>query len=169
MMKAVENTMFAGLIMVNMVLCQGCWNAGPSQQGIADVPVLYEQKNFVCPHRMDSEALKKLREGLKSIEKGMCYTSVVDLLGTPDEVHDLYDHRHVINFSGRHKPIGFSAFYIISQDCAEGSVVQRAQTAVVLRFDREGRLLKCQGHGELQKYDVMVCYGESEKELKKRE
>ena len=108
------------------------------------------------PYRMDEMSLSVLRKGLRHIKKNMAYEDLIDRLGSPTRLSVLYDSRHVIDIGGRHPPVGFSAFYIVSQRKRFGSVVERQQEAVVFRFDVEHRLIRCDIFGDISQYDINI-------------
>lgn len=152
--KGVIRWMFGCLLFL-----RGCW----SPENDRTVELSYDDassrpspftRQLIYPYRMDDESLVKFRDGLRSLSRGMLYNEIVRLLGSPDIVCDLYDHRHIINIKGRYRPIGFSAFYIISQYREDGSFVQKGQTAIVLRFNNDGEMCEYEGWGDLKKYDI---------------
>lgn len=88
------------------------------------------------PFSASSERSEAIRSRYQRVEDGMSPAEVISILGEPDEIRRLYSAS-----LGTKKHIGYTYWFVIQRAVELGSVNERQEVLVRVRFDLEGHVM----------------------------
>jgi hypothetical protein len=104
-----------------------------------DDPVLHDFKALKFPYMASDQRQEDIKSNSHKLKLGMLDHQVQSILGKPDKVYPLY--KTIKNG----KPIGKSYFYILNQDKLEGSMNDKNERSITIRFNHDQQLIAASG------------------------
>lgn len=92
-------------------------------------------KNIKYPYHASKERTAQITSNYKKIKEGMTPQQVKSLLGEPDETCPLYEPK-----IWKPKQVGYSQWFIIQRNCENGSVKEKDEILVGIRYDLQWKV-----------------------------
>ncbi len=93
--------------------------------------------DITYPYYATPERAKAINSGYHKIKIGLTVNEVVNIIGKPDEIHDL---REPIKING--KKIGFTYWYLLQRIQENGSQNDKNERLVRVSFDLNGKVFR---------------------------
>jgi hypothetical protein len=94
-----------------------------------------ESKSIKYPYYADKERADQIKNNYKKVKEGMTPYEVKSILGEPDETSTLYEPK-----IWKPKQLGYSQRFIIQRKCENGSVKEKDEKLVGIRYDLQWKV-----------------------------
>lgn len=109
---------------------------GNDYELVKEADVDNKVQNIRYPYYASKERQERINNGYLLVREGMGVKDVEYLIGTPDEINDVFDKN---NWD---KKIGFSYVYLLERIVPQGSVNEKKEKLVRVMFDVDNKVIR---------------------------